>query len=97
MPRGYDPEFRRRVIELVRSGRPVASVAADLGLPQATVFRWRLQDQIDRGEREGLSTVERGELAAAKRRIRELETELELVRKASALFQEGCAQKTNTR
>jgi putative transposase len=73
---------------LVRSGRTVAAVAADLGLAEATVYRWKAQDLIDRGERPGRSSVERGELAAANRRIRELETELELVRKAAALFEE---------
>jgi hypothetical protein len=41
----------------------------------------------------GTSTGERGELAAARRRIRELETELALVKKAAALFEEGVRPK----
>ena len=69
MPRTYDPEFRRRVVELVRAGRPVRAVAAKLGLAEATVYRWKAQDRIDRGVKPGLSTIEPGELAAAKRRI----------------------------
>jgi transposase-like protein len=93
LPRTYDSEFRRRVLELVRSGRSVAAVCAELGLAEATVYRWRAQDLVDRGERPGRASVERGELAAAHRRIRELETELELVRKAAALFQEGVRPK----
>jgi transposase-like protein len=56
---------------------------------EATVYRWREQDRVDRGERPGLSSVERVELAAARRRIRELETELEITKKASALFAQG--------
>lgn len=47
MPRTYDPEFRRRVVELVRAGRPVRVVAAELGLAEATVYRWKSQDLID--------------------------------------------------
>ena len=39
MPRTYDPEFRQRVVELVRAGRPVPVVAAELGLAQATAYR----------------------------------------------------------
>ena len=97
MPRTYDAEFRRRVVELVRAGRPVRVVAAELGLAQATVYRWKAQDLIDRGVKPGLSTSEQGELAAARQRIKELETELALVKQAAALFEEGCAQKPSTR
>lgn len=43
MPRAYDVEFRRRVVELVRSGRSVAAVCAELGLTEAMVYRWRLR------------------------------------------------------
>ena len=87
--RTYAPEFRRRVVELVRGGRPVSVVAAEIGVSEATVYRWRAQDRVDRGEQPGLSSVERVELAQARRRIRELETELEIVKKASVLFTEG--------
>jgi transposase-like protein len=89
MPRSYAPEFRRRVVELVRQGRSVAVVAAEVGVSEAAVYRWREQDRVDRGEAQGLSSVERVELAQAQRRIRELETELEIVKKASVLFVEG--------
>ena len=65
----YAPEFRRRVVELVRSGRSVAVVSAEIGVSEATVYRWRAQDRIDRGERPGLSSVERSELAQARRDV----------------------------
>jgi putative transposase len=76
-----------------RVGRSVAAVCAELGLAEATVYRWKAQALIDRGEKPGRASVERGELAAANRRIRELETELELVKKAAALFEEGVRPK----
>jgi transposase len=97
VPRTYDPEFRRRVVELVRAGRPVRVVAVELGLAEATVYRWKAQDLVDHGIKAGLSTSERGELAAAKRRIQELETELALVKQAAKLFEEGVRPKTPTR
>jgi transposase-like protein len=97
VPRTYDGEFRRRVVELVRAGRPVRAVAAELGLAEATVYRWKAQDLIDCGIKPGLSTSERGELAAARRRIQELETELALVKQAAALFEEGVRPKPPTR
>jgi putative transposase len=93
VPRTYDPEFRRRVVELVRAGRPVRVVAAELGLAEATVYRWKAQDLIDRGVKPGTSTSEQGDLVAARRRIRELETELALVKQAAKLFEEGVRPK----
>jgi transposase len=72
VPRIYDPEFRRRVVKLVRAGRPVRVAAAELGLGEATVYRWKAQDLIDRGVKPGTSTSGCRELAAAKRRINEL-------------------------
>jgi hypothetical protein len=68
-------------------------VAAELGLAEATVHRWKAQDLIDRGVKPGLSTSERGELAAARQRIKELETELALVKQAAKLFEEGMRPK----
>jgi transposase-like protein len=57
----------------------------------APEFRRRAvaQDQIDRGERPGLPIGERVERAQARKRIRELETALEIIKKASALSAEG--------
>ena len=51
-----------------------------------TVYNWRNQDQVDRGIRSGTSTSESAELAAARKRIRELETELEVTRRANELL-----------
>jgi transposase-like protein len=49
----YPPEFRRRVLDLIASGRKVADVARDLGVSGQTIYNWRAQDLIDRGERPG--------------------------------------------
>ena len=64
----------------------MTAVAAELGISQGGLYNWVAQDRIDRGERPGLRTGEHAELVAAKRRIRELETELEIVKRASKLF-----------
>ena len=42
--RGYPPEFRRKVLDLVESGRPVADVARDLGISDETIYSWRRQE-----------------------------------------------------
>src|ERR671939_325663 len=86
--RGYSAQVRRRVVDLVAAGRKVADVARDLGVSDQTIYSWRRQDQIDRGLAPGLSSPEREELAAAKRRIRKLETELAIHRRAAELLKE---------
>ena len=50
--RGYPPEFRRRVLDLVEAGRKVADVARDLGISEQTIYLWRRQDRVDRGKRD---------------------------------------------
>ncbi len=84
--RGYPAEFRRRVVELVDSGRKVAEVAADLGISDQTIYTWRRQDRIDKGLEPGLTSGEKSELAAAKQRIAALEAELAVHRRASELL-----------
>jgi transposase len=95
--RGYSAEFRRRVIDLLDSGRKVADVARDLGVSEQAIYGWRRQERIDRGLDPGLSTLEQAELAAAKRRIRELEAELAVHRRAAELLQETSRPKGASR
>ena len=94
--RGYPPEFRRRVVDLVEGGRKVAAVAADLGVSEQTIYTWRRQARVDAGLEVGVSTSEQAELAAAKRRIRELETELAIHRRATELLKETSSPKGRT-
>jgi transposase len=86
--RGYPPEFRRKVLDLVEAGRPIAEVAQALGISDQSIYTWRRQDRIDRGLVPGLTSPEKAELAVAKRRIAELETELRATRRAMELVRE---------
>ena len=82
MARSYPAEFRRKVLDLIEAGRPVAEVAQQLGVTGQTIYNWRNQDLVDRGLRAGVTTAESVELAAARKRIRELETELAVTKRA---------------
>jgi transposase-like protein len=95
--RGYPPEFRRKVLDLVEAGRPIAEVAQALGISDQSVYTWRRQDRIDRGLVPGLTSPEKAELAVAKRRIAELETELRATRRAMELVREVVPPKGGTR
>src|SRR5262245_34279283 len=88
MPKACPPEFRARAVALVRAGKPVRQAARELGISESCLHNWVKHDRIDRGERAGLSSTEHAELAAAKRRIRQLETELEILREASTIYEE---------
>lgn len=86
MPRAYPAEFRQRAIALVRAGQPVTKTAADLGITDTCLYGWVRQDRIDRGEIPGVTTAESRELRKARRRIRELESEVEILRRANAML-----------
>ncbi len=86
MPYRYPPEFRRRVLDLLAVGRSVASLSADLGVSDQTIYNWRRQDRIDRGLHPGATSEEQAELWAARRRIVELETELAVTKRAIELL-----------
>jgi transposase len=95
--RGYSAELRRRVVDLLAAGRKVADVAHDLGVSEQAIYGWRRQERIDRGLEPGVSTLERAELAMAKRRIRELEAELDVHRRAAELLKETVGPKGGSR
>ncbi|MGB3763168.1 MAG: transposase [Ornithinimicrobium sp.] len=95
--RGHSAEFRRKVLDVLEQGRSVASVAHDLDLSDLTIYNWRRQDRIDRGDLPGLSTSEKAELAKAEARITELETELEVSRRAIAELKGATSPKGATR
>lgn len=83
MPKPYPPEFRR-ALDLVASGRTVRDVAASLGIAESCLYRWKSLDLIDRGLKPGTTTSASSELTAPQRRIRELEDEVKILRKAAA-------------
>ena len=60
MPKRYSDEFRRKVLDLAAAGRPVAQIAADLGISDQTIYTWRKQDLIDTGQTPGLTRAEQG-------------------------------------
>ncbi len=97
MPRSYPPEFRRKVLDLIAAGRTVAAISADLGVSGQTIYNWRNQDQVDRGERPGVTSTEQAELTSARRRITELETELAATKRANELLKQVVPPKRASR
>ena len=83
----YPPEFRREAIRLLRSsGKPIAELARELGVSGESLRNWAKQEQIDQGERDGLTSGEREELRRLRRENRVLAEEREILKKAAAFF-----------
>ena len=84
--RPYPVEFRRETVELVRQGRSIADVAKSLGVSHQTLRNWCKQIEVDQGRRPGLSSDEKEELTQLRRRVRVLEQEREILKRAAAFF-----------
>ena len=85
--RSFSKAFKAEVVELVRtSGKTVAEVCRDLDLTETAVRAWVRQAEIDSGERDGLTTTEREELAQLRRENRVLREERDILKRATAFF-----------
>ena len=83
MPRthpAYAPEFRRQMVELVRSGRSVEGLAGEFEPSAGAIRNWVKRADLDEGRRsDGLTTEERAELRRLKREVRQLRMEREIL------------------
>jgi transposase-like protein len=87
--RSFSDEFKAETVRLVRdSGKSVGAIARELDLTETALRRWVQQAEIDagRGAAGALTTSEREELAAARREIRKLRMERDILKKATAFF-----------
>ena len=83
----FTPEFRRQMIELVRSGRSPESLAKDFEPTAQTIRNWVAQVGRDDGRRDdGLKTDERDEINRLRRENRQLKVERDILSKAAAWF-----------
>lgn len=90
----YPPEFRREAVQLVLGGRSVRDVAGGLGCSEQSLHNWVKQHQLDRHERrDGLTSAEREELRELRRRVKRVEQERDILKRAAVLF----AAETETR
>ncbi len=90
----YSPEFRQRAVHLFKEQQihhqskwaALNAIAGKVGCTAETLRKWVKQDEIDQGERDGLSTSDRERLKQLERENRELKQANEILRKASAFF-----------
>lgn len=83
----YDNEFKRNALEKVFDGQSVRSVAEELGVNESLIHKWkRAAKTLGDGK---VSGKELTEIEALKKRNRELEMEVEILKKATLIFGRG--------
>jgi transposase len=94
MPKRYPPELKRDVVAVVRRGDlSVAEVAVDFDIAPESVRRWMKQADVDDGIVEGQTSSEQAEVVQLRRKMRRLEMENEILRRAAAYFAQGSLPK----
>ncbi|MET3165306.1 UNVERIFIED_ORG: transposase-like protein [Arthrobacter sp. UYEF10] len=87
MPRPFPAEFRRDVVAVARKHEaPISQIAKDFGISEATLHNWLKEADIEDGSRPGVTEKEAAELMNARKRIRLLEQENEILCRAAAFF-----------
>jgi transposase len=85
--RAFTPEFKAEIVERCRAGdRSIGQVARDFDLTETAVRSWVTQAETDAGERPGLTSDERAELARLRRENRSLREDVEVLKRATAFF-----------
>ena len=83
----YPPEFKRRLVEMVRAGRNPEELAEKFEPTAQSIRNWVAQAARDDGHRQdGLTTEEREELRRLRREVRTLREERDILKKAAAWF-----------
>ena len=105
MPSKYDPETRAKAVRLVLDHRDeypsewaaIKAVSSRLGMNPETLRNWVRQTQVDDGQREGLSTEAAKEIRELKKRNRELEETIEVLKAATSFFVRESDPRTSRR
>ena len=88
--RSFTPEFKADAVKLCKAGdRTIAQVAEDLDLTETALREWvkkAEETSEDSTSTEPLSGVERDELKELRKRVKRLEMEREILKKAAAFF-----------
>src|SRR3954465_9370576 len=87
--RAFTEQFKADAVRLVKaSDRGGGQVAKELDLTETALREWVKRDAVDtgKGPPDALTTVERDELRELRKRVKRLEMEREILKKATAFF-----------
>ncbi len=101
MPAAYPQEFREDVIRVARNrepGQKLSQIARDFGISESCLTNWIRQADVDDGAKTGVTKAEADQTRELRRRVRLLEQENEVLRRAAAyLSQANLPSKGSTR
>ena len=94
----YDENTKARAVRLVREHAgdyetewsAIKAIAGRLGMSAETLRRWVRQAEVDAGEAAGVSSEEKRELRELRRKTRELESTIEILKAATSFFAREC-------
>ena len=92
VPKPYPREFRDDVVRVARNREPgvhLKQVAADFGISESCLNGWLKAADVEDGVKPGVTSGEHAELREAKKRIRLLEQENEVLRRAAAYLSQA--------
>src|SRR5512135_788918 len=97
MPSRYDASTKAKAIRLVREHRgdyptewaAITAVAGRLGMSAETLRKWIRQAQVDEGRSPGVTSAEAAEIRELRRKNRELEQTIEILKAAPGFFRAG--------
>ena len=90
MPTPYPKEFRRDVVAVTLRGQaPPKVIAADFGIAESCLRNWLRAADVEDGNRPGVTASDSADLREARRRIRLLEQENEVLRRAAAYLSQA--------
>ena len=92
VPKPYPQEFRDDVVNVARrreAGQTIKQIAADFGIAESCLRNWMRAADVDDGLKPGTTATENAELRDAKKRIRLLEQQNEVMRRAAAYLSQA--------
>ena len=85
--RRYDSDFKNEVLKMVESGRPVPEIAQSLGIGNNLIYYWIRQAKKAVPKQQGTAVLSLDEeKMALQKRVKELEMEREILKKALGIF-----------
>jgi transposase len=90
MPAPHPKEFRDDVVAVARRGdAPIAQIASDFGISESCLRNWLAKADVEDGIKPGVTSAESAELREARKKIRLLEQENEVLRRAAAYLSQA--------